>query len=251
MEGARGAVGVGGEDGGRATAGGRVRRPPDPLAGAGGTRCRLVRGRGVLPRGGAGDEGGGWRREYPPGGSPTGGSAPRAPRNGLMPGIAVPGGAGSWGDGIRPSPQTPLRSALSYGECVSRGEGHPPLSILSPPHGPRQPGYVLGSCGTRSPLVRGRGVWLWGAAGDEGGGWRREYPPGVSRKGGTDQHSDRVNASLGRLRRPGWRPCGPSHFEGGGTLPPRFFPLPNGQDVVGAFSEGPPERRGGAGYSWT
>jgi len=27
---------------------------------------------------------------------------------------------------------------------------------------------------------------------------------------------DRVNASLGRLRRPGWRPCGPSHFEGGG-----------------------------------
>ena len=31
-------------------------------------------------------------------------------------------------------------------------------------------------------------------------------------------------------------------FEGGGTLPPRFFPLPNGQDVVRAFSDGPPLR---------
>ena len=32
-------------------------------------------------------------------------------------------------------------------------------------------------------------------------------------------------------------------FEGGGTLPPRFFPLPNGQDIVRAFSEGPPRER--------
>ena len=29
-----------------------------------------------------------------------------------------------------------------------------------------------------------------------------------------------MNASLSRLRRPGWRPCGPSHFEGGGTPSP-------------------------------
>ena len=33
------------------------------------------------------------------------------------------------------------------------------------------------------------------------------------------------------------------HFEGGGTLPPRFFPLPNGQDIVRAFSDGPPRGR--------
>ena len=32
-------------------------------------------------------------------------------------------------------------------------------------------------------------------------------------------------------------------FEGGGTLPPRFFPLPTGQDIVRAFSEGPPQER--------
>ena len=48
---------------GGALAGGRIRRPPDPLAGAGGTRNRLVRGWRVWPRGAAGDEGAGWRPE--------------------------------------------------------------------------------------------------------------------------------------------------------------------------------------------
>jgi len=66
---------------------------------------------------------------------------------------------GGWGT-CPPSPRPPLRSALSYGECASRGEGHPPPSILPPPRGLRQPGRVLGSCGTRSRLIRGRGVLL-------------------------------------------------------------------------------------------
>ncbi len=59
-----------------------------------------------------------------------------------------------------------------------------------------------------------------------------------------DQHCDRVNAFRG-----GRVP--PLKALGSGTEAPepnsRFFPLPNGRDVVGAFSDGPPLRREGFG----
>ena len=70
--------------------------------------------------------------------------------------------------------------------------------------------------------------------------------PAEAEKGGTDQHCDRVNALRG-----GRDPFGFAS----GQAPPltswvpgprsrnantRFLPLPNGQDVAGAFSEGPP-----------
>jgi len=53
--------------------------PQTPLTGAGGTGRRLVRGRMVWPRGGAGYEGSGWRRDCHPGGSRKGGAAPFEP----------------------------------------------------------------------------------------------------------------------------------------------------------------------------
>ena len=168
-----------------------------PRAPRNGTRGRLVRGRGVWPRGAAGDEGGGWRRDCHPGGSPTGGCRPPCPpqwpetRNcragwgtgwGTYPPSPRPprgcrrhpqpscqrleGGAverrwvrgGRWRRDYHPggsrkggaAPFKPPAKATVSGaslpkhQCVSRGEGHPPLSILSPPHGMRRRGSVLG-----------------------------------------------------------------------------------------------------------
>jgi len=118
-----------------------------------------------------------------------------------------------------------------------RGGRDPPPSILPPPQRPRQPGRVLGSCGTRSRLVRGWRVRPRGGAWDEGGRWRRDCHPGGSRKGGIDQHCDRVNALRGERD----------------TLPPRFFPLPRTWDCRGAFARewtapaGPPYSTATAG----
>ena len=73
------------------------------------------------------------------------------------------------------------------------------------PNGLRQAGYVLGSCGTRSRIVRGRRVLWLGGDGCRAVGGDRKVPSG---------------------RKPT-----------GGLVPP-CDPLPNGQDVVGAFSDG-------------
>ena len=120
-------------------------------------------------------EAGGWCGRAGPGLRAVGGAGiviPAEAEKGARPplnplrtasGTAVPDESPPGGR-IRRPPDPPLRSALRYGECVSRGEGHPPLSILSPPHGLRQPGYVLGSCGTGCRLVRGWGVWPRGGA---------------------------------------------------------------------------------------
>ena len=74
----------------------------------------------------------------------------------------------------------------------------------------------------------------------EAGGCGRGARPGMRAVGGAGiiipaeaEKGARISIAVERML-----------FEGGGTLPPRFFPLPNGQDVVGAFSEGPP---GGTG----
>ena len=74
----------------------------------------------------------------------------------------------------------------------------------------------------------------------EAGGCGRGARPGMKAVGGAGivipaeaRQGARISIAVERML-----------FEGGGTLPPRFFPLPNGQDVVGAFSEGPP---GGTG----
>ena len=49
---------------------------------------------------------------------------------------------------------------------------------------PPPPTPPAGACGTRSRLVSGWMVWLRGAAGHEGGGWRRDCHPGGSHAGG-------------------------------------------------------------------
>ena len=54
----------------------------------------------------------------------------------------------------------------------------------------------------------------------------RWVAPGLSSRRKPDRGAQ-ISIAIERMR-----------FEGGGALPPRFFPLPNGQDIVRAFALG-------------
>jgi len=128
----------------------------------------------------------------------------------------VAGGFGSPSCVLRASSLPRQRSVSSgrRGPGVSQARAH---RTSLPPVGGHGPGALAK---TSAPYRRRRGSYGGAFCSCQEGRCARMgvrmAPGGVRCGGGTDQHCVTVDASLGRLRRPGWRPCGPSHFEGGG-----------------------------------
>jgi len=128
----------------------------------------------MLPRGAAGDEGGGWRREYPPGGSRQGALPPVPPGTalavvlleaegccrGAQPGMRAVGGAG-----IAIPAEAEKGDTDQHCDRVDalRGGRDPPPSILPPPQRPRRRWSVLGGTpGGTAPGTGGLGRLVCG-----------------------------------------------------------------------------------------
>ncbi len=121
------------------------------------------------------------------------------------PGGSRIGGAAPYRPPQKRHPALPCRVGRGWGTC---------------PPSPRPPGGCRRH--SLSSWQRLRGMWPWGAAGDEGGGWRRDYPSRRKPDRGRCPLSTPAETALGTGV--------PGNSVGGGRCPPH--PLARGGEYV-------------------